>query len=74
MEEGLCPAPATTAEEIMVSSRDAANREEPPHRPEETRGAVAMTVTEREESGEVEPWATTVPPVRVSFFSLKRII
>ncbi|XP_057210322.1 large proline-rich protein BAG6 isoform X3 [Triplophysa rosa] len=62
MEEGLFPASATTAEEVLVSSRDAADREEPPHRPEETRGAVAMTLTEREESGEVEPWAATVPP------------
>ncbi|KAA0710674.1 Large proline-rich protein BAG6 [Triplophysa tibetana] len=62
MEEGLCPAPATTAEEVLVSSRDATDREAPPHRPEETRGAVAMTLTEREESGEVEPWAATVPP------------
>lgn len=68
MEEGLCPAPATTAEEVLVSSRDAANCHEPPHRPEETQGAVAMTLTEREESGEVEPWAATVPPVRTYFF------
>lgn len=67
MEEGLCPAPVTTAEEVLVSSRDATDREAIPHKPEETRGAVAMTLTEREESGEVEPWAATVPPVR-SFF------
>ncbi|XP_056597789.1 large proline-rich protein BAG6 isoform X2 [Triplophysa dalaica] len=62
MEEGLCPAPVTTAEEVLVSSRDATDREATPHKPEEMRGAVAMTLTEREESGEVEPWAATVPP------------
>uniref|UniRef100_A0A8C1YIT5 Large proline-rich protein BAG6 n=1 Tax=Cyprinus carpio TaxID=7962 RepID=A0A8C1YIT5_CYPCA len=65
MEEGLSPAPATTAEEVMASSRDTADTDEPPGRPllEETRGAVAMATADREESiGEVEPWAATVPP------------
>uniref|UniRef100_A0A671TDT3 Large proline-rich protein BAG6 n=1 Tax=Sinocyclocheilus anshuiensis TaxID=1608454 RepID=A0A671TDT3_9TELE len=44
MEEGLSPAPATTAEEVMASSGDTADGDEPPGRPllEETRGAVAM--------------------------------
>uniref|UniRef100_A0A672R074 Large proline-rich protein BAG6 n=1 Tax=Sinocyclocheilus grahami TaxID=75366 RepID=A0A672R074_SINGR len=65
MEEGLSPAPATTAEEVMASSGDTADADEPPGRPllEETRGAVAMATADREESaGEVEPWAATVPP------------
>uniref|UniRef100_A0A673KZE1 Large proline-rich protein BAG6 n=1 Tax=Sinocyclocheilus rhinocerous TaxID=307959 RepID=A0A673KZE1_9TELE len=39
MEEGLSPAPATTAEEVMASSGDTADS-----------------------TGEVEPWAATVPP------------
>uniref|UniRef100_A0A671M1S9 Large proline-rich protein BAG6 n=1 Tax=Sinocyclocheilus anshuiensis TaxID=1608454 RepID=A0A671M1S9_9TELE len=62
MEEGLSPAPATTAEEVMASSGDTADADEPPGRPllEET---VAMATADREEStGEVEPWAATVPP------------
>ncbi|XP_048057229.1 large proline-rich protein BAG6 isoform X2 [Megalobrama amblycephala] len=65
MDEGLSPAPATTAEEVMASSGDTADGDEPPGRPllEELRGAVAMATTDREEStGEVEPWAATVPP------------
>ncbi|XP_059412612.1 large proline-rich protein BAG6 isoform X2 [Carassius carassius] len=65
MEEGLSPAPATTAEEVMASSGDTADGDEPPGRPslEETRGAVAMAPVDREESaGEAEPWAATVPP------------
>ncbi|XP_058609918.1 large proline-rich protein BAG6 isoform X4 [Onychostoma macrolepis] len=65
MEEGLSPAPATTAEEVMASSGDTADVDEPPGRPllEETRGAVAMAPADREEStGEAEPWAATVPP------------
>ncbi|XP_043073518.1 large proline-rich protein BAG6 isoform X4 [Puntigrus tetrazona] len=65
MEEGLSPAPATTAEEVMASSGDTADGDEPPGRPllEETRGAVAMAPADREEStGEAEPWAATVPP------------
>lgn len=64
MEEDVFPAPATTAEEVMVSLGDPTDREEPPHRSssEETRGTTTMAVTEREESGEVEPWAATVPP------------
>lgn len=65
MEEGLSPAPATTAEEVMASSGDTADGGEPPGRPslEELRGAVAMATTDREEStGEAEPWAATVPP------------
>lgn len=68
MEEGLSPAPATTAEEVMASSGDTADGDEPPGRPllEELRGAVAMATTDREEStGEAEPWAATVPPVRL---------
>lgn len=65
MEEGLSPAPATTAEEVMASSGDTADGDEPPGRPllEETRGAVAMAHADREEStGEADPWAATVPP------------
>ncbi|XP_016339720.1 large proline-rich protein BAG6-like isoform X4 [Sinocyclocheilus anshuiensis] len=65
MEEGLSPAPATTAEEVMASSGDTADGDEPPGRPllEETRGAVAMAPVDREEStGEAEPWAATLPP------------
>ncbi|XP_050992454.1 large proline-rich protein BAG6 isoform X2 [Labeo rohita] len=65
MEEGLSPAPATTAEEVMASSGDTADADEPPGRPllEDTRGAVAMATADREESsGEAEPWAATVPP------------
>ncbi|XP_073677400.1 large proline-rich protein BAG6 isoform X2 [Garra rufa] len=65
MEDGLSPAPATTAEEVMASSGDAADGDEPPGRPllEDARGAVAMATADREEStGEVEPWAATVPP------------
>uniref|UniRef100_A0A8C1QF32 Large proline-rich protein BAG6 n=1 Tax=Cyprinus carpio TaxID=7962 RepID=A0A8C1QF32_CYPCA len=65
MEEGLSPAPATTAEEVMASSGDTADGDEPPGRPslEETRGAGAMSPVDREEStGEAEPWAATVPP------------
>ncbi|XP_026112783.1 large proline-rich protein BAG6-like isoform X2 [Carassius auratus] len=65
MEVGLSPAPATTAEEVMASSRDTADADEPPGRPllEETQGAVAMATADREESaGEAEPWAATVPP------------
>ncbi len=65
MGEGLSPAPATTAEEVMASSGDT-DGDEPPGRPllEETRGAVAMAPTDREEStGEAEPWAATVPAV-----------
>uniref|UniRef100_A0A673LW31 Large proline-rich protein BAG6 n=1 Tax=Sinocyclocheilus rhinocerous TaxID=307959 RepID=A0A673LW31_9TELE len=51
MEEGLSPAPATTAEEVMASSGDT------------TDGAVAMAPVDREESiGEAEPWAATLPP------------
>uniref|UniRef100_A0A671LZU8 Large proline-rich protein BAG6 n=1 Tax=Sinocyclocheilus anshuiensis TaxID=1608454 RepID=A0A671LZU8_9TELE len=51
MEEGLSPAPATTAEEVMASSGDTADE------------TVAMATADREEStGEVEPWAATVPP------------
>ncbi|KAI2652729.1 Large proline-rich protein BAG6 [Labeo rohita] len=68
MEEGLSPAPATTAEEVMASSGDTADADEPPGRPllEDTRGAVAMATADREESsGEAEPWAATVPPVRI---------
>lgn len=68
MEEGLSPAPATTAEEVMASSGDTADGDEPPGRPllEETRGAVAMAIADREEStGEADPWAATVPPVRL---------
>lgn len=64
VEEGLSPAPATTAEEALRSSGDT-DGDEAPSRPsaEETRGAVAMATTEREEStGEAEPWAATVPP------------
>uniref|UniRef100_A0A8C1QJJ2 Large proline-rich protein BAG6 n=1 Tax=Cyprinus carpio TaxID=7962 RepID=A0A8C1QJJ2_CYPCA len=34
MEEGLSPAPATTAEEVMASSRDTADTDEPPDREE----------------------------------------
>uniref|UniRef100_A0A671LY03 Large proline-rich protein BAG6 n=1 Tax=Sinocyclocheilus anshuiensis TaxID=1608454 RepID=A0A671LY03_9TELE len=33
MEEGLSPAPATTAEEVMASSGDTADADEPPGRP-----------------------------------------
>lgn len=69
MEEGLSPAPATTAEEVMASSGDTADGDEPPGRPslEELRGAVAMATADREEStGEAEPWAATVPPVRLN--------
>uniref|UniRef100_A0A672ME35 Large proline-rich protein BAG6 n=1 Tax=Sinocyclocheilus grahami TaxID=75366 RepID=A0A672ME35_SINGR len=65
MEEGLSPAPSTTAEEVMASSGDTADGDEPPGRPllEETRGAVAMAPVDREEStGEAEPWAATLPP------------
>ncbi|XP_016415120.1 large proline-rich protein BAG6-like isoform X3 [Sinocyclocheilus rhinocerous] len=65
MEEGLSPAPATTAEEVMASSGDTTDGDEPPGRPllEETRGAVAMAPVDREESiGEAEPWAATLPP------------
>uniref|UniRef100_A0A8C7RF69 Large proline-rich protein BAG6 n=1 Tax=Oncorhynchus mykiss TaxID=8022 RepID=A0A8C7RF69_ONCMY len=71
MDEGLSPAPATTAEEAMASS---GNRQEVGAYPEvtapsqrassgETRGAVAMAAGGREESGgDVEPWAAAVPP------------
>ncbi|KAG1947245.1 large proline-rich protein BAG6 [Pimephales promelas] len=65
MEEGLSPAPATTAEEVMASSGDTADGDEPPIRPslEVLRGAVAMATADREGStGEAEPWAATVPP------------
>lgn len=72
MEEGLSPAPATTAEEAMASSGESAEREPavdltPPHRPSsgETRGPAGMAAAGREDSGaEVEPWAASVPPVR----------
>uniref|UniRef100_A0A8C8II18 Large proline-rich protein BAG6 n=1 Tax=Oncorhynchus tshawytscha TaxID=74940 RepID=A0A8C8II18_ONCTS len=71
MDEGLSPAPATTAEEAMASS---GNRQEvgaypgvtaPSQRASsgENRGAVAMAAGGREESGgDVEPWAAAVPP------------
>ncbi len=67
MEEGLSPAPATTAEEVMATSGDTADGDEPPGRPllEETRGAVAMAPADMESTGEAEPWAATVPPVRL---------
>uniref|UniRef100_A0A674DS66 Large proline-rich protein BAG6 n=1 Tax=Salmo trutta TaxID=8032 RepID=A0A674DS66_SALTR len=71
MDEGLSPAPATTAEEAMASS---GNTQEvgaspgvttPSRRASsaETRGSVAMAAGGREESGgDVEPWAAAVPP------------
>ncbi|KAI1886104.1 hypothetical protein AGOR_G00210580 [Albula goreensis] len=68
----LSPAPATTAEEAMVSAREAgANGLLPGDAgaqggasPPETRGAVAVAAAGvREESGgEAEPWAAAVPP------------
>ncbi|XP_010871520.2 large proline-rich protein BAG6 isoform X2 [Esox lucius] len=72
MEEGLSPAPATTAEEAMASSGDrqevggAPPGETTPLRRAssgETRGSVAMAAGGREESGgDVESWAAVVPP------------
>ncbi|XP_076864622.1 large proline-rich protein BAG6 isoform X2 [Brachyhypopomus gauderio] len=66
MEEGLSPAPATTAEEALASSGESASRDgaEPaadlaPHRSSsgETRAGGG------EESGmQAEPWAAAVPP------------
>uniref|UniRef100_A0A3B1K2D2 Large proline-rich protein BAG6 n=1 Tax=Astyanax mexicanus TaxID=7994 RepID=A0A3B1K2D2_ASTMX len=71
MEEGLSPAPATTAEEAMASSGESADSREPaadlapPCRPSsgEARGTAGMAAAGREESGaEAEPWAASVPP------------
>ncbi|XP_007249449.3 large proline-rich protein BAG6 isoform X3 [Astyanax mexicanus] len=71
MEEGLSPAPATTAEEAMASSGDSADSREPaadlapPCRPSsgEARGTAGMAAAGREESGaEAEPWAASMPP------------
>uniref|UniRef100_A0A6Q2YHI8 Large proline-rich protein BAG6 n=1 Tax=Esox lucius TaxID=8010 RepID=A0A6Q2YHI8_ESOLU len=72
VEEGLSPAPATTAEEAMASSGDrqevggAPPGETTPLRRAssgETRGSVAMAAGGREESGgDVESWAAVVPP------------
>uniref|UniRef100_A0A8B9KIJ7 Large proline-rich protein BAG6 n=1 Tax=Astyanax mexicanus TaxID=7994 RepID=A0A8B9KIJ7_ASTMX len=71
MEEGLSPAPATTAEEAMASSGESADSREPaadlapPCRPSsgEARGTAGMAAAGREESGaEAEPWAASMPP------------
>ncbi|XP_066531683.1 large proline-rich protein BAG6 isoform X2 [Hoplias malabaricus] len=71
MEEGLSPAPATTAEEAMASSAESAESGEAaadvssPHGPSsvETRGQAGVAAAGREESGaEAEPWAASVPP------------
>lgn len=71
MDEGLSPAPATTAEEAMASSGESADSREPPAdlapscRPSsgETRGPAGMAAAGREESGaEAEPWAASMPP------------
>lgn len=71
MEEGLSPAPATTAEEAMASSGESADSREPaadltpPCRPSsgEARGTAGIAAAGREESGaEAEPWAASMPP------------
>ncbi|KAJ8245139.1 hypothetical protein GJAV_G00274720 [Gymnothorax javanicus] len=73
MEETLSPAPATTAEEAMASSREtgeqgATGDAAAPAR--ETRGAVAMAAGGREEpGGEAEPWAAALPPEWVPIIS-----
>ncbi|CAB1320317.1 unnamed protein product [Coregonus sp. 'balchen'] len=73
MDEGLSPAPATTAGEAMVSSGDrqevgASPRVATPSQRAssgETGRAAAMAAGRREESvGDVEPWAATVPLIR----------
>ncbi|KAJ8367672.1 hypothetical protein AAFF_G00313720 [Aldrovandia affinis] len=70
MEETLSPAPATTAEEAMASSRETGD----PGASEdvaalggapagETRATSAMAMAGREEpGGEAEPWAAAIPP------------
>ncbi|XP_041933610.1 large proline-rich protein BAG6 isoform X1 [Alosa sapidissima] len=64
MEETMSPAPATTAEEAMMTSADAAEGTGSRRASSgEARGTVPMAAAGREETGaEVEPWAAAVPP------------